>query len=184
MFNCYIGDVSNEYSNSPDMVKEFIFDNDPDFEWTTAYVTANLEKALPWSNLLRGIIDFGSRSDMAYALMQAGNTMNPSSAKYKDPTTIHRFQPFPLKMWTAEDDSGITNGMKWYRETVIGTGGRCELRIMPSNYTDGTRVPESIPHHICDTAGPVYETLTTKLGYECEDVPVAYKEMVDWFDNN
>lgn len=184
MLNCYIGDISNEYSNAPEKVKEFIFDNDPNFEWETAYVAANLEKALPWSNLLRGIVDFGTRADMVYALMQAGNTMNPEHAKYKDPTTIHRVQPFPMKMWTAEDDSGITRGMKWYRETVISTGGRCELRIMPSNYTDEDRVPGSDPHHICDTAGPIYETLTTKLGYVCENIPVAYKEMVDWFDNN
>jgi hypothetical protein len=179
MFNCYIGDVSNEYLNRPELVKDFIFDGDVNFEWTSSYVLANFDKVAPWSNLTRGIVNgFASRSDIVYAIMNPNTFMGGHNAE-----DYVRYQPYPMKMWCPDDD-GICAGMKWYRQTVLNSGGRCEYRTMPSNYTDGERVPESVPHHICDTAGPVYATLTTKLGYECENVPVAYKELIDWFDNN
>jgi pimeloyl-ACP methyl ester carboxylesterase len=85
-----------------------------------------------------------------------------------------KFSDVPQKIWVAKDDESIPyNICKMYRDMIRNANGICYLRTMP----DGCG-----GHHAVDTSetAPVV-TLQTKYGGEMT-VPVAYAELLDWFN--
>lgn len=82
--------------------------------------------------------------------------------------------PAPIKIWQAQDDEVIDWGeTNLFVSLVNGNNGLCELRQMPS----GTG-----KHHSVDT-----DANAPKCDYETPyngtvNIPVAYAELVDWFN--
>ena len=83
----------------------------------------------------------------------------------------------PIKIWHAVDDSNVPIQMsRWWRELVMNGGGLCYLREFPAgcgaHYAVGYTGDESLTPMV-DYLTPFNETA---------NIPVAYAEMVDWFN--
>jgi hypothetical protein len=166
-----IGMAARASVSYTDKFKKYIFDDDPNYAFTQQYISDNYRKLAPYENMVLGLINV-SQSDMVSAILSRDCSDLGSNVK--------RQQPFPSKIWCADDDTNINpDNLKAWMLSVSLANGLCEYRQMPSNYTD-EYVTTANPHHICDTAGPT-EDVTTILGYTVESVPVAYIEMVDFF---
>jgi len=95
-----------------------------------------------------------------------------------DYSNIVRTCDIPLKIWVADDDTNIrVNEIKNFIKTLKNGGCLANIRQMP----DGTG-----GHHSVDTDenAPRIDSITTKLGITYTDVPVAYAELVEYFDEN
>lgn len=81
-----------------------------------------------------------------------------------------------LKIWVAKDDTQIGfNPCKYHIDSIVNGGGNAEIREMPAG-TGG--------HHAVDNAPNALKvaSLRTRLGYVCTNIPLAYAEMVDFFN--
>lgn len=81
----------------------------------------------------------------------------------------------PVKIWVAPDDTAVSYQLAdAFVQSIKNSGGRAELRTMP-NGTGG--------HGSTDTDANAQKvaSITTKLGIEHTNVPVAYVEVVEWF---
>jgi hypothetical protein len=85
-----------------------------------------------------------------------------------------KVQPFPYKIWHAVDDDAVPIGeVRMYKMMVDNGGGLCYLREFPSGCGG---------HHAVDDDAKAPTTM-----YKCSDgdemnIPVAYAELVDWFN--
>ena len=80
----------------------------------------------------------------------------------------------PFKIWIAEDDTAVPIYLvKWYSQMVRRGGGVCDLRVLPSGLGG---------HHAVDNS-PKAPHVSYQTKYSgVVDIPVAYAELVDWFD--
>lgn len=85
-----------------------------------------------------------------------------------------RYVHCPTKIWIAEDDGTVHYGnSKLFVEMAHRGDSPCYLRSLPRN---------TGAHHAVDThANAIKTTYQTKYGGSVQ-VPVAYAEMVDWFN--
>lgn len=90
------------------------------------------------------------------------------------------FFPKPIKIWHAVDDVNVPIQIsRWWRDMVQRGGGCCYLREFPggcgAHYAVGSSTRES--------ELPIPMTAyTTKYGEVINSIPVAYAELVDWFN--
>ena len=83
-----------------------------------------------------------------------------------------------LKIWVAKDDTSIGfSPCKYHVDSIVNGGGNAEIREMPA----GTGA-----HHAVDSSPNALKvaSIRTRLGYVCTDIPLAYAEMVDFFNQN
>ena len=87
---------------------------------------------------------------------------------------VKKYSDVPQKIWVAPDDESVPyNICQMYRNMVRNANGICYLRTMPSGCGG---------HHVVDTdANAPMVTLQTKYGDQMT-VPVAYAELLDWFN--
>lgn len=80
----------------------------------------------------------------------------------------------PFKIWHAvDDDSVLIYTSEWFSDMTRRSGGLCLLRRFPEN---------TGKHHAVDNAENAPKcSYKTKFGEEVE-IPVAYAELVDWFN--
>lgn len=85
------------------------------------------------------------------------------------------FFPCPIKIWQAQDDVNVPYKVSsWFVQMIRQAGCIAEMRTMPS----GTGA-----HHSVDTdENAVTTTYITKFGETITGMPIAYAELVDWFD--
>jgi alpha-beta hydrolase superfamily lysophospholipase len=85
-----------------------------------------------------------------------------------------RWVPCPTKIWIAADDTTVYHdNSKMFVEMAQRAGSPCYLRSLPAN---------TGKHHAVDTdTNAIKTTYQTKYGGSVQ-VPVAYAEMVDWFN--
>ena len=148
----------------------YIFDNDPYYEYTAEYLEQNFYKWASWEPQLEGLIS-GLSIAQKTALAMAGSLGSDD---------FNVCLKAPIKIWMPADDTVSIYVARHLFNNVLNSGGVSEFRQMPSNYTDET-VLEPNPHHVVDYAGPKSD-VTTKLGYDCVEIPNAYIEMVDFFE--
>lgn len=88
--------------------------------------------------------------------------------------SLVRICSVPTKIWVAPDDEAISYDMcDTYIKQIHNGGGNAGLRTMPEN-TGG--------HHSVDTSAnaPTVSEITTDLGIEYHNVPVAYTELMSF----
>ena len=106
-----------------------------------------------------------------------------NSVKYKDGSrcdysNVSRICNVPIKIWVADDDVNVRpNAIKNFIRTLKNGGCIGEVRTMPS----GTGGHHSVDN---DANAPKVESIVTKLGITCTDVPVAYVELLQYFEEN
>ena len=144
----------------------------------------NIDKCSGFINSLRNItyaeINNTQITSQKEIIRQLIN-VSPTNAKY---SKLERICNVPIKIFIANDDNIVNpTGCKYFINSIKATGGDAEIRIFPSGCGK---------HHAVDT-GIVIENgvpvqynqpkvnITTKLGYNCSDVPLAYAELVQYF---
>lgn len=85
-----------------------------------------------------------------------------------------KIQNVPYKIWHAVDDANVPIATsRFYQKMIKNAGGICYLRELPSGCGQ---------HHAVDNASNAPKTsYQTKYGSKV-DIPVAYAELVDWFN--
>ena len=86
----------------------------------------------------------------------------------------YKYPPKPLKIWHAVDDESVPIETSRFFKTMVGNvHGLCYLRELPAGRGG---------HHAVDNSvlAPKVKYLTRYGGYVT--IPVAYAELVDWFD--
>lgn len=95
--------------------------------------------------------------------------------------SVRRLVGVPFKAWHSADDNTvlITQPMNFVK-AIKNAGGIAELRVLP----DGTGGHHSTDYGTTDVEGAsgysLKTDITTALGYECEDIPFAFIEYVEW----
>lgn len=90
---------------------------------------------------------------------------------------VRRLPNTRIKIWIAEDDLAVSyESSKNFIESLNRSGCHGELRTMPKG-TGG--------HHSVDTDENALKKVdvTTNLGIKYESIPLAYYELVEWFDS-
>ena len=86
----------------------------------------------------------------------------------------HKYLYTPTKIWIAKDDTEVPYHVaEMFQRMVQNTNGPCYLRTMP-NGTGG--------HHSVDTSSSALKTYYQPIYGDMVEVPVAYAEVVDWFN--
>lgn len=86
----------------------------------------------------------------------------------------HKYLYTPTKIWIAKDDTEVPYHVaEMFQRMVQNTNGPCYLRTMP-NGTGG--------HHSVDTSDSALKTYYQPIYGDMVEVPVAYAEVVDWFN--
>ena len=130
------------------------------------YVTGNKEKLIATAPYFMGF-----KGSDVQDLLVSSLAKDYGNSVFKRSRNI----PTPYKVWYAEDDVVVSaQYVKSLVESVNNGIGIAEIRRMP----DGTG-----QHHSVDTDADALKvpSLITELGIECENVPLAYVELVQWF---
>lgn len=95
--------------------------------------------------------------------------------------TVMRLVSVPFKAWHSADDSTVPiTQSRTFVQSIKNAGGIAELRVLP----DGTGGHHSTDYGTTtdpEASGYSLKTdITTILGYECEDIPFAFIEFVEW----
>lgn len=100
---------------------------------------------------------------------------NQTPSKWEDSVFMVRNVTVPVKIWSAIDDE---TQVSHYEHTsminsIRNAGGYAELRTMPTD-TGG--------HYSTDRSPlSIKKNIVTKLGYTCNNIPLAWIEMVNFF---
>lgn len=166
------GLIARANSSYQTYLKKFVFDNDVNYEFTAQYLNDNFEKYSSYENILLGVSELDKQKMINATIQRDVSILG----------THKRYQPFPSKIWAASDDTSINyQNLVDYAKSVALSGGLCEFRRMPSNYTDDiVTIPNA--HHITDTHGPSINSVVTKLGFTVENIPVGYYETIEFFE--
>ncbi len=156
MFGCVSPNVSQYLGGSGDY--QYIYDNISKF---VGYDPLFVNSDMPFLSTLQTMMtyDFRSMSQTdVWAIINAS----------------HKIQPCPIKIWHAQDDNAVPYATsQFYKKLVDNGNGICKLRTMPSG-TGG--------HSSVDTSANAPKTdYQTKYG-GVVNIPVAYAELVDWFN--
>lgn len=141
-----------------------------------AFLISSIDKYKDYDPIL--LLSTTNKTNLVTALMNHGwigsynedwtDVQTIANAAYKD-------QPTPMKVWIAVDDDDVPiDSVKAYKKMVDNYGGTCELRTFPT----GTG-----KHHCVDTSASAPRVSVTPKYSTTVTVPVAYKELVDWFDS-
>ena len=88
---------------------------------------------------------------------------------------MYRVSNVPLKIWIAKDDVNTPYAMsEIYVKTVRNANGIAELRTMPSG-TGGHWATSKDPNAL------KVDSITTRLGIEHTNVPLAFAEVIQFF---
>jgi hypothetical protein len=132
------------------------------------YLKLNARKMIGYNNHWNGLIsaDFDALVELA---------LDNKDRDYAEFSNLSRICHVPTKLWVAEDDPiDLYPENVIYTKTIENGGGICELRTMP-NGTGGHASVDNDPNAL------KVSSITTKLGYVHENVPLAYVELIQWF---
>lgn len=95
--------------------------------------------------------------------------------------SVRRMATVPFKAWHSADDNTVSiTQSRTFVKAIKNAGGIAELRVLP----DGTGGHHSTDYGTTDVEGAngysLKADITTALGYECEDIPFAFIEFVEW----
>lgn len=95
--------------------------------------------------------------------------------------SVRRMATVPFKAWHSADDNTVSiTQSRTFVKAIKNAGGIAELRVLP----DGTGGHHATDYGTTDVEGAsgysLKADITTALGYECEDIPFAFIEFVEW----
>lgn len=127
-------------------------------------IRLNIDKLAGWNAYYANItnITFKDLIDMSYN-------------KIGDYDNVIKMCKAPVRIHIAKDDNAVSYGASFNLIKSLQNGGcKAEIRTMPS----GTGGHHSVDN---DSNALKVDKITTRLGYECLDIPLAYVECVSWF---
>lgn len=136
------------------------------------YVLDNVEKFVGWDPLTQGsTINLDTLTTTMYT--HAWNQLDQADV-WAVINSSHKWGGIPTKVWHATDDESVPYVLSQMFKKLIDNGnGIFVLRTLPEG-TGG--------HHAVDTDANAPKTnYQTRYG-EQVNIPVAYAELVDWFD--
>ena len=149
------------------------------------YVLNNLDKVRGWDPFFLGtdmdydaiiadMYDIPKSSTGSTQARKVTNAYLANAALMAKINAAKKYQPVPMKIWMAQDDSTVPyDWATMYQGMVRRGSGICYIRTMPSG-TGG--------HQSVDSASDAI-----KVDYFCKDgeiitTPCAYAEALDWFE--
>lgn len=134
------------------------------------YLTLNVPKIIGYVPIWNGIVN-GNFDTMLE------NTLNKNE-KMAEYQSLSRVNNVPTKIWAAiddgDDDWGIYGASRIYIHTLKNANNIAEIRTMPAN-TGSHNAVDSSPDAL------KVSSITTRLGYTHNNVPLAYVELVSFF---
>lgn len=136
------------------------------------FMKANVRKMTGYNPSWNGLIGVDVE-DLAEKELR--NPHSGAQFNYEERKNEIRIIKNPMKIWYAEDDgiNQIPTQAKLYERSINNAQGDIEIRCMP-NGTGGHNSVDSSPDAL-------RVDLTTSLGIERTDIPLAYVEMVQYF---
>ena len=134
------------------------------------YITLNAPKLIGYVPIWNGIVNGNFETMLTNALDK-----NEKMAEYQN---LSRVNNVPTKIWAAiddgDDDWGIYGTSRIYIHTLKNANNIAEIRTMPAN-TGSHNAVDSSPDAL------KVSSITTRLGYTHNNVPLAYVELVSFF---
>lgn len=138
------------------------------------YLVSNYKKTAPYNPMLIGTVNLDT--EMFYNKTLSLGLLNfEADEELKEVVNkASKIQAFPYKIWHAVDDDAVPiASIRFYKKMVENGGGLCVLREFPANCGK---------HHAVD-----YDVNAPRVDYLCKNgetinVPVAYAELLDWFN--
>ena len=135
---------------------------------------ANLSKTIGYNPILAFTSSLDFEDYYTTALAATWSSINENASLQTACDNAGKIQPAPMKIWHAVDDEAVPIIFsRLYQKMVNNAGGTCFIRELPAG-TGG--------HHAVDN-DPSALTVEYDTPYGGKiTVPVAYAEMVDWFN--
>lgn len=93
----------------------------------------------------------------------------------------HKVNLCPMKIWHSVDDTNVPIAeSRFFRDIIRNAGGICYVREFPNGSGGHGAVGGNSQN---PNALAPKTNYTTRLGETVENIPVAYAEMVDWFNS-